>query len=77
MGLILNIIGYEEKIVYLFTIYKKMAKQSTQNVSNYSYNVIPNRENLDERKKKLIDNVKLDLFESLNIEGKLVNRNQL
>jgi hypothetical protein len=77
MGLILNIIGYEEKIVYLFTTYKKMAKQSTQNVSNYSYNVISNRENLDERKKKLIDNVKLDLFESLNIEGKLVNRNQL
>ncbi|HRU50099.1 MAG TPA: hypothetical protein P5155_01195, partial [Candidatus Absconditabacterales bacterium] len=54
-----------------------MAKQSTQNVSNYSYNVISNRENLDEKKKKLIDNVKLELFESLNIESKLVNRNEL
>ena len=68
---------YEEKIIYLSTIYKKMAKQSTQNVSNYSYNVISNRENLDEKKKKLIDNVKLELFESLNIESKLVNRNEL
>lgn len=77
MSLVLNIIMYEEKIVYLSTTYKKMAKQSTQNVSNYSYNVISNRENLDEKKKKLIDNVKLELFESLNIESKLVNRNEL
>lgn len=76
MGLVLNIIGYEKKIVYLFTTYKKMAKQSTQNVSNYSYNVISNRENLDEKKKAIIDGVKIELFNTMNLDQMMVNRNE-
>ncbi len=42
-----------------------------------NYNILSNREQFDDKQKKLIDNVKLELFESLNIESKLVNRNQL
>jgi len=54
-----------------------MAKSSTPNSSNYSYNIVSNRENLDETKKKIIDDIKFDLFETMKIDELMVNRNIL
>lgn len=42
-----------------------------------NYNIVSNREKFDDKQKKIIDKVKLDLFESLDIDSKLVNRNHL
>jgi hypothetical protein len=47
------------------------------NASNYSYNVLSNRENLDEAKKKIIDRVKIDLFETMKMDNIMVDRNDL
>jgi hypothetical protein len=54
-----------------------MAKSSTPNSSMYSYNVLSNRENLEDAKKKIIDSVKIDLFETMKIDDLMVNRNIL
>ncbi len=48
---------------------------SNWNKTTSNYSILSNREKFDDKQKKLIDKVKLDLFESLDIDNKLVNRN--
>ena len=45
--------------------------------SNSSFNIISNNEKLDDKKKKVLDKIKWELLETLNIDEKLVNRNTL
>ena len=54
-----------------------MAKTGKTNSSNYSYNVLSNRENLEDAKKKIIDNIKIDLFETMKMDDIMVDRNKL
>ena len=54
-----------------------MSKSWVSNSSNYSYNILSNRENLDEKKKKIIDGIKVDLFETMKMDKIMVDRNDL